>query len=86
MKTNENLREQIFEIIQNQIDENDPPETKTTYYRLRKEGFGDYETRQLIGQCLAVELYDVIKNKKPYNNERYINNLSALPNEPNELK
>jgi hypothetical protein len=82
METNEILREQIFEIIKNQLRDNAPPETKITYDRLIKDGFDDLQTRQLIGQCLAVELFDVMKNGKPYNNARYIKNLLALPKEP----
>lgn len=82
METEDILREQIFEIIKNQLRNNDPPETKITYDRLIKNGFDDFQTRQLIGQCLAVELFDVMKFGKPYNNERYIKNLLALPKEP----
>lgn len=82
METNEILREQIFEIIKNQLKENKPPETKTTYDRLRKQGFDDFQTRQMIGQCLAVELFGILKYKKPYDNERYIKNLVKLPKEP----
>lgn len=82
METNEIFREQIFEIIKNQLRDNDPAETKITYDRLIKNGFDDFQTRQLIGQCLAVELFDVMKFGKPYNNARYIKNLLALPKEP----
>lgn len=84
MKTNEILKKQIFEIIKNQLGDNDPPETKTTFDRLQKLGFDDFQTRQMIGQCLAVELFDVMKNIKPYNNQRYTKNLLALPEEPFE--
>jgi hypothetical protein len=55
-----------------------------TYDRLIKQGFNDFQTRQMIGQCLMVELFDVMKYGKPYNNERYVKNLSALPKEPFE--
>jgi hypothetical protein len=82
MKPNEKLREQIFEIINNQIKNNTPPETKLTYNRLVKEGFNDLQTMQLIGQCVAVELFEVMKYKKPYDESRYIKNLSSLPKEP----
>ena len=85
METNEILREQIFEIIKNQIRDNDPPETKATFDRLQKLGFDDFQTRQMIGQCLAVELFDVMKNRKPLNNQRYTKNLLALPKEPIDL-
>lgn len=82
MEINERLREQIFEVIENQIKSNSPPETKATFDRLRKQGFDDFQSKQLIGQCLAVELFDVLKFGKPYNNSRYIKNLLALPSEP----
>lgn len=82
METNEILRERIFEIVDNQIKDNDPPETKMSYDRLRKLGFDDFQTKQMIGQCIAVELYEVIKFKKPYDNKRYIENLIKLPKEP----
>ncbi len=70
METNEKLREQIFEIIKNQIRDNTPPETKATFDRLRKQGFDDFTTRQMIGQCLAVELFGVLKFGKTFNMER----------------
>lgn len=82
MDTNEKLREQIFDIIENQLRDNDPPETRATYDRLRKLGYDDSNTRQFIGQCLAVELFDVMKHGKPYNKERYLKNLKSLPKEP----
>lgn len=82
MEQNEELREQIFEIIKNQLRDNNPPETKATYDRLQKQGYDDFETKQMIGQCLSVELFNVLKFGKPYNNERYIKNLRALPKEP----
>ncbi|MCG8701947.1 MAG: hypothetical protein MI922_28085 [Bacteroidales bacterium] len=49
METNEILREQIFEIIKNQLRDNNPPKTKETFDRLQKQGFDDVQTRQLIG-------------------------------------
>jgi len=82
METNELLRDQIFEVVKNQLKNNDPPETKITYDRLIKAGYNDFQTRQLIGQCVAIEIFEVIKNNKPYNNARYIKNLKKLPKEP----
>jgi hypothetical protein len=84
MKHNEILRDQIFEIIRNQIKDNDPPETKITYNRLIKQGYSDFETKQLIGQCIAVELFQVLKFQKPFDEKRYIKNLNNLPKEPFE--
>ncbi|MEO6168874.1 MAG: hypothetical protein ABIO46_04605 [Chitinophagales bacterium] len=64
MEGNEILRSQIFEIIKNQIKDNWPPETKITYNRLIKQGYNDLEVNQLIGQCIVVELFEILKYKK----------------------
>ncbi len=82
MEPNEIMREQIFEVINNQIRENNPPETKKTFQRLRKLGYSEYETKQYIGQCVAVELFNVIKKQEPFDEDRYVKNLKNLPKEP----
>lgn len=84
METNEQAREQIFGIIENQMQENNPPEVKTTYDRLLKEGYDDFQTKQLIGQCLAIELFGALKHGKAFDENRYTKNLLALPKEPVE--
>ena len=82
METNEILREQIFEIIKNQMKNNEPPETNKTFKRLVKEGYSKFQTKQLIGQCVAVELFNILKHKKSFDEKRYIKNLNNLPKEP----
>jgi hypothetical protein len=82
MKVNENLRNAIFEVIDNQIAAKDPVETAITLKRLMNEGYSEFEAKQFIGQALAVELFDVMKNKVPFNEARYLKN---LPNEPVEV-
>jgi hypothetical protein len=82
MKPNEMMREQIFEIIRNQIEANDPPETKITFDRLKALGYSDFVTNQMIGQCVTVELFQVMKFQEPFNENRYISNLKKLPKEP----
>ncbi len=84
METNDILRKQIFEIITNQIKNNDPPETKLTYKRLIDSGYSDFETKQLIGQCVTIEIFNVLKHKMPFDEKRYVKNLQQLPKEPFE--
>jgi hypothetical protein len=84
MKINENLRNTIFEVIDNQVNANDPAETAVTLKRLMNEGHSEFEAKQLIGQALAVELFDVMKRKVPFNEARYIKNLKNLPKEPGD--
>ena len=84
MKTNEKVRAHILEVVENQLQENNPPETQITYDRLIGEGLNDLQVRQLIAQCVAVEIFEVMKYGKPYDNNRYIKNLKKLPEEPFE--
>ncbi len=84
MKVNEHLRNAVFEVIDNQINANDPPETALTLERLMNEGYSDFQAKQLMGQAVVIEVIDVLKNKKPYNEQRYLKNLRNLPNEPLE--
>ena len=82
MNTNDPLKNQIFEIIENQIRENNPKETNITYRRLIELGYNKTESKQFMSQCMAIELLDVLEYKKPFNEDRYANNLKALPKEP----
>jgi len=82
MESREIIREQIFEIIKNQIELNTPPETKQTLKRLVDVGFSDWDARILIGQCVAVELFNVLNLNLPFDNARYVSNLNKLPEEP----
>ena len=84
MKKNLKAREIIFTIIDNQIKNNDPPDTLKVFNKLKTQGYSEFETKQLIGQCIAVEIYNMMKYKKPSDNERYIKNLNNLPKEPFE--
>lgn len=84
MEENTAMRDHIFEVIENQIENNDPPETKKTYDRLRADGFDDFVTKQMIGQCLGIEIFNMLKQGQEYNNNRYLKNLQNLPKEPFE--
>ncbi|MFC1827914.1 hypothetical protein ACFLZQ_08335 [Thermodesulfobacteriota bacterium] len=76
------LREAILEVINNQMRDNDPPETKQAFLRLQKEGFSKEETLKLIGCVVASEVFTVLRENRPYDNEKYISALKALPKLP----
>ncbi len=82
MKVNEKLRDAIFQVIDNQIEANDPAETLITFNRLTNEGYSEFQAKQLIGQAVALELFDVMKNKKPFDEARYVTTFRNLPKEP----
>ncbi len=73
------LRKAILEAVDNQLRDLDPPETKETFDRLIKEGFTEEEVRRLIGSVIVSELFNVVKQKEPYNEERFVRALRELP-------
>ena len=82
MKQNEILRQEIFQIIENQIRDNNPPQTKQTYQRLLKMGYSEMDAKKYIGQCVAIELFNIMKHKQPFDQKRYVENLNKLPEQP----
>jgi hypothetical protein len=84
MKHNEILRQQIFEIIANQMRDNKPKETNITYRRLVSMGYTDEDAKMYIGQCVAVEIFNIMKYQQKFDEKRYIGNLKNLPKEPFE--
>jgi hypothetical protein len=87
-QANPKLTAAILEAVNNQLAENEPPETRTTYMRLIENGHSDEEAKKLIGAVLSVEIYAMLKEKTAYDQARYIQNLANLPQLPwteNEL-
>ena len=78
----EKLKSAVLEIIDNQLRDNTPPETRQTYHRLLKEGYSDQEARELIGVVVSSEIFEVMKNKQTYDQQRYIAALQKLPQKP----
>lgn len=72
------LKKAIPEVVENQIRENNPSETKKTLDRLLKAGYSKDDAMKLIGRVVAVEIYKVLKNKEPFNDEKYVKALREL--------
>ncbi len=76
------LRAALFEVIENQLRSDDPPETRETLDRLKREGHTREEAMKLIGCALSVEVFGILKTQMPYDNARYVANLKRLPELP----
>ena len=76
------LRAAMLEVVDNQLRELTPPETKETYDRLVASGISDNEARRLIAVALSTEIFEMMKYKKEYSSERYIASLRKLPKLP----
>jgi len=82
MKSNLHLKTAILQVVDSQLENNEPSETKQTYNRLIKEGFSESEAKQLIGCVVSAEIFDVLKKKETFNQERFTEALNKLPELP----
>jgi predicted nucleic-acid-binding protein len=76
------LKTQFLRVVDNQLRENNPPETRLTIERLMAMGYSREEARLFIAQCVAAEIFHVMQSNEPFNQERYIKTLEALPQQP----
>ena len=74
--------ELIVEAVENQLLENDPPETNQTLNRLVAAGESRQDAIRYIACVLSVEVFEVTKNNEMFNRKRFIKNLLALPKLP----
>jgi len=81
-ETNPELGRAILELVENQIRDNDPPETRQTVERLLAEGYTADEARRLISAAVTVEIFHIMRDHEVFNRERFLWNLAHLPQEP----
>lgn len=82
MKHNQRLKSAIIEVVDTQIELNDPPEIRQTLNRLIAEGFSENEAKELIGNVVVMEVFEVLKAGQPFDIKRYAAALARLPELP----
>jgi hypothetical protein len=82
MKPDKRLNKAVLDVVENQIRQLNPPTTKETFDRLIREGYDHDEARRLIGCVVASEIFDILKNMEPYDEDRYVAALRRLPELP----
>ena len=69
----------ILEVVDTQLRENTPPETRQTFERLVTIGYAPEDARRLIGNVVAQEIFHVFQRREIYNEQRYLAALHGLP-------
>jgi hypothetical protein len=77
--TNTAAQEAILEIVENQLRDNTPPETRATLDRLVAAGHSPAAARRLIGLVVAFELNDVLQQKREFDEAAFVAALQRLP-------
>ncbi len=73
------VRDAVLDTVLNQIDTNDPPETRITYDRLIEAGASNSQALNLMGAALRVEMSRMLSEAMPFDNERYSTALRKIP-------
>ena len=79
MKEKPYLKSAILEVVENQLQANDPPETRKTFDRLISEGYSEEDSKKLIGLVVTSEIFDVLNKQEPFNSKRFVRALNELP-------
>jgi hypothetical protein len=75
---NPHLRRAILEVVDNQLRDGTPPETRATLDRLLAEGHTRQAAIELIAGVVATEIFQVMKSGKPFDEGRFVAALRAL--------
>ena len=79
---NPRIRAVLFEVLDNQLRDNDPPETKETLDRLLGQGIEQDEARRLIACVIADEVFMILKKNATFDEKLFARKLSMLPEMP----
>ena len=72
----------LFDVLDNQLRDGEPPETRATLERLLGQGIVLEEARRLIAAVIVAEIFDVMKSNTPFDLERFVGRLATLPETP----
>ena len=71
-----------MEVVENQLRDNDPPQTRQTLSRLIEAGHSEKEAKRLIACVVSAEIFEVLKKNEPFNLDRFVKGLNKLPAMP----
>ncbi len=69
----------LIEIVENQIHDGTPPETRATLERLIATGESREDAVHLIACVLSAEMFEMLEEKRVFDAVRYARHLHALP-------
>ena len=75
---NEILKSQILQVVDNQMNLDEPKFVNPTFRRLVGEGHTRQEAKEMIGGALIAEMYTVLKENTPFDEKRYEEKLNGL--------
>ena len=68
----------FHQIVENQLAAKDPPVVHETLERLMRSSLSRHEAIHAIGSVLSVEIWEILKEDRPFDEERYERGLRQL--------
>lgn len=81
MKTNPKANKAILHAVEEQLNSPDAPYVKEHYERLIGEGISESEAKRMIGCVLLVEIWEMNKFNRIFDEVAYTRRLANLPDE-----
>jgi Domain of unknown function (DUF1841). len=81
-RMNPRLHITIHELVVNQLWDDDPPEVWQTARRLLAAGYERHDVLHMLAAAAAQEVWHVIHEREPFERDRYVRALEALPASP----
>ena len=78
IQPNYRLKALIMGVVDNQINENNPPITAITYKRLMAAGDSSKVAKEKIAAIVTENIYDIMTNGNSFDEEKYIRELEGL--------
>ena len=78
-ETNPQLAATILEIVDTQLRDGTPPETRQTFDRLTRAGYTPEGARQLLAHVVVREIFTVMARGERYDQARFVAALHRLP-------
>lgn len=78
-KASPEVKKALVDAVKKQVKDNNPPAAKQAYLRLLGEGILEEDVYVYLARALACEMFVMMKERQPYDQERYSKRLSKLP-------
>ncbi|MFQ5814094.1 MAG: DUF1841 family protein, partial [Anaerolineae bacterium] len=76
----------IHQTVENQIANHDPPETAETLEALMQAGYTRHEAIHAIGNIVAQEIYEILRDNHPFDAAGYVEALRDLRQRERETR
>ncbi|MBR0229330.1 MAG: hypothetical protein IJQ62_13375 [Clostridia bacterium] len=75
---NPRLKKLMLEVVDNQIRDNTPPETRKTLERLMANGDTRQKAKEKIAYVAVLHIYDILKEGKAFDPMKYVKDLEEI--------